>query len=149
MKQRCRRWRGIFQNLLLIALMIVFITRAIESFGRLKQQENALILRNVLKPQNVWIIKNVIYKLNLRVIWMFMHFKMIGTTTHIRNSRRVLYPSLSICTRTWSDKIFNKDTEDLSYGTVELIKQPDFRTSPPVYTKLQKIQHWIFNNLTG
>ena len=77
---------------------------------------------------------------------------MIGTSTHIRYSRRVLYPSLSICTWTATDIMFNKDpdtVEDFTNVGLDLATHPNFIISPPVYSKLQSLQYYKFDNVTG
>ena len=56
---------------------------------------------------------------------------MIGTTTNIRNSRRVLYPSMSICTEFWKDFIFN--SENINDAVTQGVPLETFISSSPIH----------------
>ena len=75
---------------------------------------------------------------------------MIGTTTKIHQSRRVLYPSLSICPESMYDPIFKYDEVEQHSGRgVDIMKYPSrFKKSPKVHRVLVKIEFYKRNNET-
>ena len=78
---------------------------------------------------------------------------MIGTTTTIRNTRRVLYPSISICQELWTDLIFNYEEVKEMLGSTIMgkdinINLESFTTSPPIYSILERIDYFKRTNET-
>ena len=69
--------------------------------------------------------------------------KMIGTSTHIRNSQRVLYPSMSICPQSWRDPIFNYDLlEDHRILGVPLTETKGFKITSPIHKIAKEIDYF-------
>ena len=73
-----------------------------------------------------------------------MHNQMIGISTNIRNSRRVLYPSMSICTELWKDFIF---TSEKSEDPLDANFLENLYTSP-IHKILQRIVYYKRANVT-
>ena len=68
---------------------------------------------------------------------------MIGTSTHIRNSQRVLYPSMSICPLSWRDPIFNYDLlEDHGILGVPLTETKGFKIASPIHKIAKEIDYF-------
>ena len=69
--------------------------------------------------------------------------KMIGTSTNIRNSRRVLYPAMTICEESWKDLIFNPDRKNSDYVGLDLSKNLDaLGTSVSIHGILKSIAYF-------
>ena len=69
---------------------------------------------------------------------------MIGASTHIRHSRRVRYPAMSICQESLQDPIFNYEDKEENWGHgVDINKMIEpFTTSPPVHSILERIKYY-------